>query len=162
VLCCDDIPLRALDVSRLRHLHTLSCDNCGLQELVLGPRHPKLSVISCAGNELTSLSLVGTPALRTLLCSGNQLTSLDLSVSALLFDVDCCMNRLTDIPGLSGAGLLRSLHCCCNKLRRLWLGEHPDLINFGCGNNPLHHPVDITGCPLLDVDAYAYAIRRDE
>ncbi len=58
------------------------------------PEIALLTVLSCDGNELSSLDVSSCTALAELDCDGNEITALDVSRCTALTRLDCEWNRL--------------------------------------------------------------------
>jgi len=92
-----------------------------------------LRVLSCGGNNVTTLDLAGLNNLVTLNAYDNLLTTLTLTGCSSLTELNCYENNLTtiDLTGLSG---LRRLHCRNNRLTSIDLSP-VNLINFYASDN---------------------------
>ena len=78
-----------------------------------------LEYISCHDNEnLATIQLIGTLALKYLNCSNNQLTVLDLSQNEFLESLYCQGNKISSLD-LSQNQSLAFLHCHQNQLEDL-------------------------------------------
>ena len=78
-----------------------------------------LEYISCHDNEnLATIQLIGTLALKYLNCSNNQLTELDLSQNEFLESLYCQGNKISSLD-LSQNQSLAFLHCHQNQLEDL-------------------------------------------
>ena len=94
--------VKALDVSGLEHLVSLSCLlNPELTQLTLSC--PALTELVCNNSKLTALDLSGCPNLRFLDCGSNLLTELDVSPCMEHLEVlDCSGNAFTDASAIRG------------------------------------------------------------
>ena len=113
-LFCDSNQLTSLDVSASTDLIYLYCNYNQLTSL--DANNPALKMLSCAHNQLISLSINTTNALTNLHCANNQLTNLDISDKLDLRDLYCHSNQLTSLD-------LRN-------------GNNTNLYNFQGNNNP--------------------------
>ena len=85
----------------------LDLDAMGISDLKGIGRFPKLEVLDCGRNALTSLDLSKNTALRILDCSENQLTALDVSVNTQLVSLSAARNAGLELTGLENlAGLI--------------------------------------------------------
>lgn len=98
-----------LDLKEYPKLEILHCENNGLTSLELS-NCPNLIEVMCDGNELTSLDASGLNALRMLFANKNQLTSLKVTDCANLKDVQCHTNKMTALD-LSGCASLKMVLC---------------------------------------------------
>lgn len=100
----------SLTLSEFINLSGLGCENMGLTDLSIIPEEVKgkLTMLSCAGNQLTELDLSQYPELRTLDCGNNQITNLNLSSVPYLSDLYCHGNKIRtlDITGCTGLNYL--------------------------------------------------------
>lgn len=68
---------------------------------------PKLRILDCSNNQLTTLDVTKNDRLEELYCQNNQLTTLDVSGNVLLSSFDCSVNHI----GAEGMrALISSLH----------------------------------------------------
>ncbi|MBQ7824624.1 MAG: leucine-rich repeat domain-containing protein [Bacteroidaceae bacterium] len=106
-----------------------------------------LTVLSCEGNQLTTLDVSGCPALTDLNCGDNQLTALDVSGCPVLTELFCFNNQLTTLD-ISGCPGLTRLSCFNNQLTTLDVSGCPSLTELFCGGNQLT-TLNVSGCSSL-------------
>lgn len=131
---------------------------------VRGPRivvkgGASLTLLGCAGNELTAIDASGAPGLRSLYCQHNRLASLDISGLKGLTDLNCADNELEELPlgeagypemevvdvsgnRLSGTFAIRQermqyLDVSDNAYTRVYVNSDPNLNVLICSNNEL-------------------------
>ena len=95
-----------------------------------------LTILSCGGNQLTSLDVSNNTALEELYCYSNQLTSLDVSRNTALTWLDCYNNQLTSLD-VSKNTALTYLDCYNNQLASLDVSKNTALTELYCDNNQL-------------------------
>ena len=112
-----------------------------------------VTVLSCNGNQLTTLDLSKNTALTELSCSNNQLTTLDVSKNTALTRLDCAENQLTALDVSKNIALLR-LYCYNNQLTTLDVSKNIALIRLDCYNNQLK-ALDVSkNIALIRLDCY--------
>ena len=95
-----------------------------------------LTLLSCDGNQLTSLDLSHARALTTLVCYENKLTQLDLSSCTKLTGLGVGENQLTHLD-VSHNGELQILDCSDNQLTALDVSKNTALTSLYCRRNQL-------------------------
>ena len=95
-----------------------------------------LQVLSCNGNQLSSLNVSGLTNLKQLSCQLNQLISLNVSGCTNLQILNCSQNPLSSL-NVSGLTNLRSLDCSTNQLTSLNVSGLTNLLFLSCNNNQL-------------------------
>lgn len=98
----------------------------------------KLSYLSCAQNQLTTLDLSKNTELTQLVCNSNKLTSLDVSKNTLLFFLNCNQNQLTSLDVKLNSEL-STLRCSSNKLTSLDVSENAKLTALECNRNKISY-----------------------
>ncbi len=106
-----------------------------------------LDTLNCSGNQLASLDVSKSLALKTLYCQGNALTSLDLSQNTVLELLHCGDNQLTSLK-VSNYPILRWLYCNNNQLTSLVLTHSSALIGLYLNNMPSLHKVCVWKMPF--------------
>ena len=106
--------IEELDITRLKRLRFLHCQNNELSQLDLSQAF-MLEELHLANNHLKSLDVKHSPRLDMLICHGNEIESLDLSE----------LNRLM------------ALRCENNKISALQVDHLRDLTVLRCGGNPI-------------------------
>ncbi len=133
--CCGNNELTQLDLSNVRELAQLVCEENRLTKLDFS-NVPELSLLRCYDNQLTELDLSNVPKLAELVCGGNQLTKLDLSNVPRLAGLWCAYNQLTELD-LSNVPELACLICEGNQLTELDLSVLPELTELNCSGNKI-------------------------
>lgn len=106
-----------------------------------------LTSLDCSNQEITSLSFVGTGALKSLDCSDNQIKMLTLPAS--VETVDCSNNLIASLT-LTSATRLRTLDCSFNKLTTLNLKGLTNLRQLYCNDNELARFLTPTDAKALE------------
>lgn len=109
---------------------------------------PALQMLSCNGNELTSLDVSKNTALRVLECTNNELTTLNVGANTKLIRLKCSLNDISNLD-LSKNILLEDLSCG---------GEKPSSVNVG--NNSLLEDIGTVGA--VEIQGNPYQIREYE
>ena len=99
-----------------------------------------LDTLNCSGNQITSLDVSKSIALKWLFCQENALTSLDVSQINGLELLNCSDNQL-DSLAVSNYPTLRWLYCNNNLLTSLVLTHSSALIGLYLNNMPSLHKV---------------------
>ena len=107
-----------------------------------------LTVLNCAGNQLTTLDLSNNISLTYLGCGNNQLTILDLSNNKALIRLRCQGNQFTSLD-LSSNTALTELWCYDNQLTTLDLRNNTSLIDLYCYSNNITS-LDVSMCRDLE------------
>jgi hypothetical protein len=103
-------------------------------------------------NQLTSLDISNNTLLKYLWCNYNQLTSLDLSRCPDSFmSLDCRNNQIGGPLDVSRFADLYQLAISNNEFTQLILSDHPQLNLIYCEYNQISNPINVTGCPVLEV-----------
>lgn len=97
---------------------------------------PKLKLLYCNENDLTSLDVSQNQKLETLNCSGNALNSLNVSAHADLSYLDCSENNLVSLD-ISANRALKLLNCNNNSITSLDISGNTDLYSIDCSYNQL-------------------------
>lgn len=127
-----------LSDSEIDTLTVIECNEYGITTLEGIELLPKLGVIECAGNELTSLDLSRNGFVRYLDCTDNDIEELKLSKSGLLGALLCAENRISELE-LGSYLYLSELDCRDNRLTSLDVrGNHFVTTVFFSGNSILH------------------------
>lgn len=95
-LFCSDNCLTSFDGTGLPRLQVLDCHSNKISTLNIC-HNTELRSLICFYNNLTELDVTESPELRRLLCQNNQIRLLDLSVNALIDEINCESNRLTSV-----------------------------------------------------------------
>ncbi|MCM1532558.1 MAG: leucine-rich repeat domain-containing protein, partial [Bacteroides sp.] len=169
-LDCSGNPLIAsLDVSNNTALINLNCSGRVWNDRSIGSLKelnvstcPSLQVLTCSGQELTSLDVSKNTALRVLDCSFNQLTSLDVSKNTSLISLDCSSNQLTSLDASENTAL-SELYCTSSTLIKLDVSGCTSLSSLDCSGvlDSTHYDdrfykgnlqdLNINGCTALTV-----------
>lgn len=104
-----------LSDSEIGQILYIECNECGITTLEGIELLPKVIMLECAGNELTTL---------------------DLSRNGFVKYLDCTDNDIEELK-LSRSGWLRSLLCSGNRVSELELGCYADLYELDCRDNNL-------------------------
>ena len=144
--CFDYTGALVINLGLLPRLTNLSCGGNQLTELDLS-NVPGLTKLRCGDNQLTELDLSNVSGLRRIECEGNQLTELDLSNVPGLTELRCSRNQLTELD-LSNVPGLTELLCYENQLTELDLSNLPGLIELVCSENQLTE-LDLSNLPEL-------------
>lgn len=145
-LCCPQIAITQLDLSRMPELASLECMENNLTELDFS-HVPRLTKLKCGNSHLTKLDLSPVSRLTQLWCYRNQLKELDLSPVPGLTELSCWHNQLTALD-LSPVPELTELDCGGNHLRKLDLSPVQRLTKLHCDHNPLNI-LDLSPVPEL-------------
>ncbi|MBR3057039.1 MAG: hypothetical protein IKG93_03625 [Clostridiales bacterium] len=127
-LSCSENPLGELDLSEIKTLKSLYCNNCELTSLIL-PETSTLTYINCSTNELETLSLNGVNNVSKIFCSNNKLTELNLSNRSSITYLDCQSNNIENL-NVTGCPNLKTLCCQNNKIEILNIGGCTYLTNM--------------------------------
>ncbi len=94
---CSNMNISTLDgIDAFKNLSILRCANNKLTSLTLS--NPNLTIVLCNDNKLASIDVSTCSSLQWLYCPGNLLTELDLVVNSALTVLDCTENpRLTAV-----------------------------------------------------------------
>lgn len=106
-----------------------------------------LKVLSCFGNQITSLDLTNLSNLEEIQCSNNLLINLDVSNLGQLKSLKSSYNSLNTL-NLAGLVNLELLFVHNNNLSNLDLNETPNLIGLICFNNNFNY-LDLSITPNL-------------
>ena len=120
--------LYTLDLSSCEKLNQLTCEGCGIRNLVLpDPDYGEpLKKLDCTNNEITKLDVSDYPNLVWLYCADNYLTELDVSKNTRLARLDCSINYISELC-LGANDKLHILDCHNNSLRTLYSGCCPQI-----------------------------------
>ena len=108
----------------------------------------KVTKLGCENNQLTSLNVSNSTALKELWCNNNQLTTLDTSNSTALEYLDCSNNQLTSL-NVSNSTALKELWCNNNQLTTLDTSNSTALEYLNCYNNQLT-TLDVSNSTALE------------
>ena len=106
-----------------------------------------LEILSCGGNQLTSIDTSQNVNLLELWCYDNQLTSLDVSQNLQLTNLTCATNEITSLDVTQNI-LLTELVFYYNQITNIDVSNLPELTRFFCGNNLLNS-LDVSQNTLL-------------
>ena len=136
-LRCNDNPdLKTLNVSGLTNLETLECSNTGLTSLdVRGLEN--LQQLLCENSKSLSLTLGTHLNLIELSCNGCNLSSLDVSSFTALEKLDCGNNQNLKSLTLGNLSALTYLMCYRCQLSTLDVSGLTNLSDLGCEENKL-------------------------
>jgi len=95
-----------------------------------------LRYLECMNNQLTTFDVSHNTALEYLYCNNNQLTALDVSGSTALQVLYCYYNQLTTLD-VSGSTALRYLYCYYNQLTTLDATCNTEIEVLKCSGNQL-------------------------
>ena len=141
---CKKNEITSLDISGLRNLVTLKCDNNSLKNITFA-NNDALTTLTCSGNtELESLDVSTLTALQTLKCSGGMYGRGKGLLNSLTFG-DKNSN-------------LKELDCSSNSLTSLGLSKLTGLTELTCGNNDMES-LDVSvlaNLKTLDCSAYSF------
>lgn len=127
--------LTRIDLRQNNHLRYVETDGNNLKEMLLPENYSDIEEIHCIYNRLESLNLSGCPKLKLLWCWGNSLTSLNLSANRFLTDLQCAQNNFSEGLDVSSNKELRYLYCNDAYLQAIDVSNNPELLEFGCYNN---------------------------
>lgn len=113
-----------LSSAERKAVDSISVEDMGIYSLEGIEYFPKLEVLLCDNNRLTSLNVKRCSILTALYCSNNRLKSLDVRNNPKL----------------------RALYCAHNSLKSLKLGKHRSIENLNCYDNSDLKSIDIAGC----------------
>lgn len=108
-----------------------------------------LTVLDCAGNQLSTLDLSALTKLTQLDCGRNRLTSLDVSQNTQLKILACGENAISSLD-LRNNRTLENIVCYSSPLGSLLLGEKPALTSLICYDNRLRS-LDLSAAPKLEI-----------
>lgn len=136
-LRCNDNPdLKTLNVSGLTNLETLECSNTGLTSLdVRGLEN--LQQLLCENSKSLSLTLGTHLNLIELSCNGCNLSSLDVSSFTALKKLDCGNNQNLKSLTLGNLSALTYLMCYRCQLSTLDVSGLTNLSDLDCEENKL-------------------------
>lgn len=136
-LRCNDNPdLKTLNVSGLTNLETLECSNTGLTSLdVRGLEN--LQQLLCENSKSLSLTLGTHLNLIELSCNGCNLSSLDVSSFTALEKLDCGNNQNLKSLTLGNLSALTYLMCYRCQLSTLDVSGLTNLSDLDCEENKL-------------------------
>ena len=98
------------------------------------------TILSCNGNNLTSLNIANCSMLVKLDCSNNSLTSLNLDSATNLEQLWCKENNITELD-LSNCSSLKSLICSYNPITTLNVENCTNLEVIYCA---IHYSINIS------------------
>ncbi|MBR2697078.1 MAG: hypothetical protein IKE76_00655, partial [Clostridia bacterium] len=122
---CNPIGAIDVDLGIFHDLEYLECWNCGLKEVDV-THNPKLHILDCGDNALTTLNISNNSELEYLWTADNNLTELDVTHNPKLREMDCSNN----------------------KLKKLDISKNPKLQGLWLINNGVT-ALDISACPIL-------------
>ncbi len=125
-----------IQVSEALAVTWLRVDNRSIQSLAGIEAFGNLFLLSCNGNQLTTLEVQGLTNLTYLDCFFNQLTTLDVQGLTNLKELYCSGNQLTTLD-LQGLTNLKVLYCSANQLTTLNVQGLTNLHRLICGGNQL-------------------------
>ncbi|MCP1109301.1 hypothetical protein NK118_03440 [Lachnospiraceae bacterium PAL227] len=122
--------LGKLDVSDLKNLRELYCDNTGVGELDVS-QNTALTHLSCDGTNLTALDVSKNAALAYLSCNKTQVADLDLSNKTALTYLSCSYTSLENLD-LRSCTELEELFCDSKGLETLDVSKNTQLKKLTC------------------------------
>lgn len=138
-------------------ISALNLDGLQISDLTGIKQFTSLKVLSCEGNQFTSLDVAGMSlqslnlknctSLMTLDCSLNEIAWLDLTGAALLQTADLSGNKIPAL-NLLGCTLIETLDASDNLLRGNLAPELPYLTDLNMGHN-LFKILDVSNLPEL-------------
>ncbi len=126
---------------------TIDVSNKGIVNLKGIEHFTSMKILTCYGNQLTTLDVSGCTSLTDLECRYNQLTELNVSGCTELKVLDCNNNRLTTLDVKGYTSLIR-LNCYDNQLTSLDVSYCNTLMALECFSNQLTE-LDVSGCSAL-------------
>ena len=151
-LYCSQLEIESLDVSSLKKLKQLRCnDNPDLKTLNVSGL-TNLETLECSNTGLTSLDVRGLENLQQLLCENSKSLSLTLGTHLNLIELSCNGCNLSSLD-VSSFTALEKLDCGNNQnLKSLTLGNLAALTDLSCYNCQLS-TLDVSGLTnLSDLD----------
>ncbi|MGF7001663.1 hypothetical protein M2149_000033 [Lachnospiraceae bacterium PFB1-21] len=127
--------LGKLDVSGLKNLRELYCDNTGVGELDVS-QNTALTHLSCDGTNLSALDVSKNAALTYLSCDGTNLSALDVSKNAALTYLSCNKTQVANLD-LSNKTTLTYLSCSYTSVENLGLSSCTNLEELYCDSKGL-------------------------
>ncbi|WP_418603870.1 T9SS type A sorting domain-containing protein [Hwangdonia sp.] len=133
----DDVLDNFVATENIEGITNLNVTGLGITDLTGIEAFVGLTDLSCGSNNLASLDISNSPALRNLFCYNNNLTDLDVSNNPELRVLSCYLNDLTGLD-LSGNTVLRALSAGNNSLASLNVrnGNNSNFTYFDARNNP--------------------------
>ena len=126
-----------IDLSDNKNLRSITVDGTNLTELLLPEKNSYIEEIRCYFNKLEELDVTGCPKLKLLYCWNNHLTSLDLSNNRFLTDLKCAQNDFSNGLDVSACPELRYFACNDSWLPTIDISNNTKLIEFICQRNML-------------------------
>ncbi len=109
----------------------------------------EVEVLTCGGNDITSLEIKNNKKLQSLDCSQNKsMTSLKISNCKALESLNCSNCKLSKLDA-SGCSKLLTLICEYNPMASLTLGNLPVLMGLKCQSCQLSS-LNLGGCKALE------------
>lgn len=143
-LYCNENPITSLiGLNDNINLEWLYCHAMGLSSLDIS-KCPKLTELSCWGNDLKVLDVSNNRELYLLWCGSTNISELDLSNNPKLKSFDCLGNFISTID-FSNNNLLEYIGVGSNLLRELDVSCCPKLATLNCSGNPELSVVYIDG-----------------
>ncbi len=145
---------RFLSQEELDAVTTIDCTGKGLSNLGGIEFFENLESLTCANNNLTSLTLPENKKLKTLNCTGNPLTALDLKGFPALYNLTArYCTELTELD-CTDSGLLMLDVWGCTALKELRVSGCKSLLLLNVNGSPSLNTLDVQGCTAL-TDLYA-------
>jgi Secretion system C-terminal sorting domain len=121
------------EADEVRQLHV---DVAAIASLAGIEGFANLRILTCTGNQLTTLDLTALSDLREVNCADNSIATLNVEGLDHLEMLNCSGNSITDLY-LIGMEYLQTLSCADNNLTELDLSYCPVLTNLTCNDNQL-------------------------
>ena len=174
LLSCMNNRLTSLAIYNKNYLTDLYCQNNPLLTTISVSHNPNLSTLNCSNctalttlhsiyNDLTSLNVTGSTAIKDLRCYNNShlQTIQGLGGCTALTYIDCEDCAITNLNGLQNADNIASIYARNNqltsfavsaksKLTNLRLSGNTSLATVHCFTNALAM-LDVTGCTSLSI-----------
>lgn len=155
--------LHSLILPQLSHLKYLSTAGCTLLTALDTSDMPKLEVLDCSRNSLTSLDVSNNLFLHNLYCASNAneggIKTLILGNLPELKILSCSRNNL-NVLDIGGCPHLEILNCSHNNLQTLDVSKQRELERLFCAWNRLNI-LDVRTCQILNDVACSYNALTD-
>ena len=158
--------LHSLILPQLSHLKYLSTAGCTLLTALDTSDMPKLEVLDCSRNSLTSLDVSNNLFLRDLYCYSNANEDGEGGIKTLILGnlpelkiLNCRRNNL-NVLDIEGCPHLEILNCSYNNLQTLDVSKQRELERLFCAWNRLNI-LDVRTCQILNDVACSYNALTD-
>ena len=128
---CRAKKLTNVDISECKNLDTLDISSNRLTSFI---SDIDAKYFDCAYNELTSLDISGSTAIKELNCESNNIQNLSINGCSNLEIINCANNKISSIPANNHLKLIE-LYCNDNRLTSLDISENQSMDKINCSGN---------------------------